>query len=199
MAYRLLENRVPRKRSSSTAKVRQQAANIARLRKVGLTKSTAGKSGKRMGGSAYALMRKFKDVIDKRAAVIKAPAKVARDYKGTFQTTRNKIIVPKSPGERVSLKANTIRKRKVVVPGERPVNLFIPPNGLTLTNMPRGPGYSYRIWEGRARRFFATYALLEEYLSHYGHGHKFNVGRIEVIPPDRRGRRNVTEDEEDEE
>lgn len=185
---------MPRRKSSSTPHRRSQASSIARLRKVGLTKSQAGKPGKRPGGSAYALLRRFKPVLEKRAAVVKAPPKVARSYKSTFTTTRNRIIVPKSPGESVRLakKAGEIRKRKVVIPGERPIRMRIPPAIRTIQDLekPFPPGTRFRVAYGYNHRehrpnylYFANQELLADFLSGYGIGDRFNIGFIEVIPP----------------
>jgi hypothetical protein len=186
---------MPRRKKPSTVARRKQASSIAALRKVGLTKSKAGKSGKKLGGSAYSLLRKFSAVIEKRAAVVKASPATVKKYKNTFRTTRNRIVVPKSPGETVRVTGGTVTKRKVVTPNQRPISIIIPPKITSLTDLPRGPGYRYRVRIGSATRLYMTFELLEQDFSHYT---KFNVGFIEVIPPEKRGRRNRVVDDDEE-
>jgi hypothetical protein len=174
---------MPRKRTSNTPRRAQQASSIARLRKLGLTKSQAGKPGKRPGGSAYATLKKFTSVLQGRAAVVSAPPSVAKKYKSLFRTTRTKIIVPKSPGETVRLGKNRqITKRKIAIPGEKPIRIIIPAKP-TLEDLPRGRGYRYRVNLGTARYIMSSYEELQQFLNSYDKGHQFNVGFIEVLPP----------------
>jgi hypothetical protein len=183
------------KQSSTRHQPAKQAANIARLRRTGLTKSQAGKPGKKPGGSAYALLRKFGNVLTGNAKVIKAPPEVVKKYKGTFTTARNHIVVPQSPGEKTTLsRRGVIAKSKTVVRGEKPIKLYIPPSINTIQHLPHGPGIRYRVNYGTSRVLFSDVHQLEEFLNHYDKGHKFNIGFIEVIPP---GGFRTSDEEED--
>lgn len=185
---------MPRKRKPSTTHRREQAKSIARLRRSGVTKSKAGKSGKKLGGSAYALLKKFKPVLQGKATVVKAAPAVVKKYKGTFASARNRLVVPRGAGETVRISRGAVVKRKVVARGETPLRVVIPPKLNSLTDLPRGRGYRYRVNMGTSVRNYTSWELLNEDFGLYT---EFNVGFIEVIPPS--GRRRRDEDEEDEE
>lgn len=181
---------MPRKRSSTTPTRKSQAAAIAKLRKAGVTRSQAGKGGKRLGGSAYALLKNMSAVLQGKAAVVSASPETIKRYKNTFKTTRKKIIVPKAAGEKVRITKGVVTKRKIITPSEPPISVIIPPKLNALTDLPRGPGIRYRVNYGSSRILFETFELLDEFLSNYGGpgGKPINVGFIEVIPRRARGR-----------
>lgn len=184
---------MPRKRSNTTSRRPKQAAALDKLRKAGLTRSQAGKRGKRPGGSAYAKLREFRDVIEGKAAVITAPPAVVKKYKGTFRTTKNKIVVPKSSGETVRLakKRAQIVKTKIVTRDRPKIKLQIHPAVSTLRDLPQGPGYRYRIVTSSGVQTFESFAALKVYLDlAYPSKNLPYVSRyIEVIPPNKRNRR----------
>jgi len=175
---------------------------VTRLRKRGLTKARAGRAKARPGGSAYALLRKFRSVLSGEAAVLKAPADVRKKYKGTFPEAYGKVVVPKKAGERprISRKVGAITRKKYYLAGERPFTSIILPKITSLTQIPRGPGISYRIYVGKDSIFFIDYEAMREYLEAYSvsmdKSFQFKVGRIEVLMNRERKLPDLPEDEE---
>jgi hypothetical protein len=181
---------MPRRKTSNSVARRRQANSFARLRKLGITKSTAGTTGKKPGGSAYSLLKKYRSVLDNKAKIITADRDVVRRYSKTFTTTGNKIIVPKQKGARINLPkgAATIRKTRTIIPGERPKRMLVKPAIRTFDDIPRGRGYRYVVHIGEHTQLFDSYRQLMDFLTNRYDprepSQRFNRGFIEVVLPD---------------
>lgn len=171
------------RRPRRTQAQKKLAGDVARLRRKGLTTA---KPGAKPGGSAYTLLRKFRDVLEGKSVVLKAPREVRETYKGTFPQAKGKIAVPIKKGEkpRVSKKLKAITYPKTFMPGEKPFRTVILPRTTDWRRLPKGPGISYRVYVGTSAIFFVNYNLLREYIEAYettGGPFKMNIGRIEVL------------------
>lgn len=84
-------------KNSASARGRQVARSLAVLRRKGLigAKEYRGKPG----GGAYKLIRKYRDVIEGRATVVKPKTRlIPKQIKTAFKERRGRLVVPKVEG-----------------------------------------------------------------------------------------------------
>lgn len=164
------------KRSSST-KSSEVKAQIARLRKKGLTKA---KPKGRPGGSAYALIRKLKPVLEKRASVVKLDKKARDKYKDQFPIVKGKAIVPVRKGERISVSKKTGELRRIKTVGKRKFKFRVMEKGEMLEPLPGNENTVYRFtWNNGYTEYVVGRQAAENFVAHYDVGN-FLSG-IEVV------------------
>lgn len=89
---------------------------LAVLRKRGLTSA---KPKGRPGGSAYAILRKLRPVLEGKAQPIKLSKDAKKKYAGLFPIAHGKAIVPIHKGERVTISVKTQTLHRVKRIGRR--------------------------------------------------------------------------------
>lgn len=102
-----------RKTSTKSSAVKAQ---ISALRRKGLTRA---RSKGRPGGSAYALVRKLKPVLEKRAQAVKVDKATAKKYKDVFPIVKGKAIIPVFKGEKISVSKKTGEIRRTTFYGKK--------------------------------------------------------------------------------
>ena len=166
-------------------------ARIAKLKKQGLIRTVSAKPGKRPGGSVYAQLKRFANVLNKNAVAIKAPPKTRKAYKGTFVIKHGKVVVPVEAGAR---RPRIERKTGLIttthIRGKRKLKAYKLPRKATIENIPTGPNITYAIqlnnWTSKVR--FSRLDDLTKFLAQYDL--KNHMDAIEIV---------VGEDVDDEE
>lgn len=177
-------------RSGKSTKSRsgsQAKSGLAKLRRVGLTKA---KPKGRPGGSAYALLRRFKLVLQGKAAVVKAPKETRKKYAGEFEQARGRIVVPTITNrERVRVSKKTKELIRTTQFGERgaKIKAMVVPRLRTLDDLPKGPNIGYIVHigdRGKSTRLFRNFDFLDDYVGSSA-GLIQTIGAIEpfVIQP----------------
>lgn len=157
-----------RSRSSSIPpKVRQARSDLARLRKLGLTKAKIA-PGKRPGGSVSKTLKKFESVLSGRSKVISAPKETRERYR-EFPQARGKIAVPVKRGEKVRVIRSGPRKglisRSTRYPGiAEPIRHIFLPRNLPYEDIPRGKRIHYAMHLGPNIYRFKTFEDLDAFV-----------------------------------
>lgn len=135
-------------------------------------------------------------MLEKKAAVLKAPAKTRKLYKGTLPIKHGKLVVPKStPTEkpRIDRKTNLIvtsHKR-----GKQKLKSYKLPKNTATTDIPKGKNITYSIqmnnWQSKVR--FVRLKDLLDFLQTYDL--RNHMDAIEIVV----GSRDDDEDSEEDE
>jgi hypothetical protein len=130
----------------SAADLTHVKADLKRLKKAGLY---TGDLRKKPTRHAKAQVKRFRDVLDKKAKLVTAPTqKQAREYKGVFKTKFRKIVVPVRSGEKVFYSKKTGELFSYRTEYGRKVKRRFPKRMLNvsdLDNLPQGPGITYAL------------------------------------------------------
>ena len=167
---------------------RETKAQLKELKKQGLYHGDLRKNPTRY---AKSLIKKFSEVLGGRAAVVKTGSKAAKEYKEGYQTSRDKVIVPKVAGETFTFNKKTKRiESKYVMPGgERARSVIEPTRG----KEPKPPKtksgetvyYSIYFRQGKQiKRMFRTddFGLLREFMAQYdSYKNWVNYVRLDIV------------------
>ena len=173
---------LPMARSKSSRKSGEVKRQIAALRKRGLTRA---KPSGRPGGSAYALIKKLRPVLEKKAAPVKLTKEARKKYAKQFPIAGGKAIIPIARGERVSLsKAGDIRRVKRV--GTRKFRFRIIPGTEIKQQIDHLPGDENSVYRITTKNGFVIYRFgqseAEKFISGYDVG--AFVSSIELVNAD---------------
>lgn len=155
----------------SKKSVRRQAAKLRRdarkLKKLGLVKYDARKKPGRAQKNA---VKKFKDVLENKASVVKvANKKEAKKYGRSFRAVGNRVIVPRKKGDRVSYNK---KSHEIHISGKRygkRAHIILEPGRGTKKR--KGPKRGFRRWYaipfGNSKQYFKTKKDLAEFMQEY--------------------------------
>lgn len=164
-------------KSSSSRKPSAVKQQLAALRKKGLTRA---KPKARPGGSAYATIRKLKNVLEGKAQLVKLTKEARKKYKGQFPIAGGKAIVPIHQGERISISKKTGEIHRTKRVGKRKFVFRILDGEQRLANLTGNENTIYRVTDKQGK----TYSLIgraraEEFITRYDIG--AFVDSIEVV------------------
>jgi len=138
---------MPSKKSgkSKVGHFEKYRGDVKELKRLGLYK---GDLRKPITEHAARQAKRFSDVLTGKAAVVKAPRPVAREYKQEFKTKYRKVVIPRREGEKVFYDKKSGRIISFRQDYGRNITRIIPPHAVTPDNvggLPKGPNIRYVI------------------------------------------------------
>jgi hypothetical protein len=161
------------------ARAKTRAA-VAKLNKLGVTSIDVSKPRK-LGGSAYAALRKADALLAGNAVSRKAPKSVVKAHVGQLPVMRDRLIVPTDrTTERVTvLKSGAIKKTQNIAGNK--ITSYILPKHMPDSKIPHGKNITYAIalknWTSKVR--FKSFKELKEFLKAYDLENYMNA--VEVV------------------
>jgi hypothetical protein len=155
------------KSKKSTARQAEKLRRESRkLKALGLIKYDA---RRKPGRKEKAAVKKFRDVLNNKAAVIKVGKKEAKKYGRAFRAVKDKIIIPRKKGDRIRFDK---KEKEIVITGKRygkKTRIILEPGRGTKKR--KGPKRGYDRWWaipfGQGRNYFTSYKELREFMEEY--------------------------------
>lgn len=149
--------------------------DVARLKSLGLVSKRVDARKQRETKYMKSQVRKFSDVLEGRAQVVKAPRSVVKQYSDAYRTKGGRVVVPTEKNEKAFYSTKTQRiaaSRPGYSDGERIIKEFTK-QGDEIPRLP--PGHVFTIPLGSGYQSFDTFSDAVLFMAPYESGpHKYS-------------------------